>query len=54
MYYLDSDPIGKPHMIHRQTSYDSAVLTEDTGVIQGLPTDGYMKSREKTDQQANN
>ena len=32
--------IGKPRMIHLQTSYDSAVLTKDIGAIGGLPTDG--------------
>ena len=39
------DPIGKPRMIHRQTSYDSAVLTEDTGVVRSLPIDGYQRNR---------
>ena len=33
MYYPDGDPVGK----HRQTSYESVVLTEDTGVIRDLP-----------------
>ena len=66
MYYPDGDPIGKPRMILRQTSYDSVVhvstvdtgvnvvyrlmvtyetsfdsvvLTKDTGLIRGLPID---------------
>ena len=34
----DGDPIGKLRMIHRQTTYDSAVLVHDTGVILGLST----------------
>ena len=36
MNYPDGDPIDKSRMIHRQTSYDSTVLTKDTGVIRGL------------------
>ena len=27
-------------MIHRKTSYDSVVVTEDIGVTRDLPTDG--------------
>ena len=52
-FYLDGDPIGIPRIIHRQTSYyyvmlrpvtnetsyDSVVLTKDTGVIRSLSTD---------------
>ena len=31
-----TNPIGKPDMIHRQTSYDFVVLLKDTGVIRSL------------------
>ena len=31
------DIIGKLRMLHRQTSYDSVVLTKNTGIIRGLP-----------------
>ena len=37
MCYPDGDPIGKPCMFHRQTLYDSIVLTKDTRVIRGCP-----------------
>ena len=47
MYYPDGDPIGKPCKIYPQTLYDSVVLTEDTGVIQGLPIDGDQSKAEK-------
>ena len=40
MCYPDGDPVDKARMIHQKTSYDSVVLTKDTGVIRGLPTDG--------------
>ena len=36
MYYSDGNTIGKPHLIHRQTFYDSAVLMKDTKVTQSL------------------
>ena len=38
------DSIGKPRKIHRQTSCDSVVLTEDTGAIRGLPIDGDQRN----------
>ena len=44
MHDSDRDLIGKPCMIHRQNLYDSVVLTEDTGVIRGLPTDGDQRN----------
>ena len=37
--YPDGDPIGKPRMIHQQTSNDSIVLNKDTGFILDLPID---------------
>ena len=37
MYYSDGNLSGKLRMILGQTSYDSVVLMEDTGVIRGLP-----------------
>ena len=40
MYYPNGDPIGKSYMIHRETLYDSVVLMEYTGVIQGFLIDG--------------
>ena len=40
MYYPDGDQTGNPRMINRQASFDSAVLTEDTGLIRSLPIDG--------------
>ena len=39
LYYPDGDPIGKPGMIHRQTSFDSVNFTENTRVIRDLPID---------------
>ena len=42
------DQIDKLRMIHRQTSYDSVVLTKDTGIIQGLPIEGDQRKPEKT------
>ena len=40
MHFSDGDPIGKPRMIHRQTSFDFKVLTEGTGVIRALSVVG--------------
>ena len=34
-------------MIHRQTSYDSVVLTKDTGVKRGLAIDADQWKSEK-------
>ena len=34
-------------MIHRQTSYDSVVLTKDTGVKRGLAIDAGQWKSEK-------
>ena len=39
MYYPDENPIGKARVIHRHTSYDYVVSTQDTGVKQDLPID---------------
>ena len=38
--YPDGGPASKPRVIHQQNPYNSVVLTEDTGVIRGLLTDG--------------
>ena len=43
MYYPDGDPVSKLHMMHWQTLYDLVVLTKDTGVIRGLPTDAVLE-----------
>ena len=52
MYHPDGDPIGKPCKIYQQTLYDSVVLTEDTGVIQGLPIVGdQWKAKKKKNEQ---
>ena len=43
MYYPDGDPIGKPRMIHRQTSYDSVVLKESNEVCRFMGTNETSK-----------